>query len=705
MGASNFLHARRGRWRRQPTSAMSKPSKHQFVAALAILATRFVFAVPQPHPFGDGPAEKSLAPQFQVVGADPNLDSFPLKSTNVNATISGVIADVTVEQTYANTGKSPIEGIYVFPASTRAAVHGVEMRIGNRVIKAKIQEKKQARATYEKAKSENKTASLLEEERPNVFQMSVANILPGDEVHVTLHYSEKLAATDRLYEFIFPTVVGPRYSNKGAATEKWVKNPYLAEGTKSPTTFAMTVNVNAGMPLQSLKSPSHDTARIDFTNKESARVSLAAANDTGNRDFVLRYQLADQEVASGLLLHDGADEKFFLLNVQPPARVKPEQIPPRDYVFIVDVSGSMNGFPVEVAKKLMRDLLNGLKPTDTFNVLLFAGTSQALSETPLTATPENIASGTALTNFAQGSGGTELLPAMKRALEMPQPHGVSRSVVVITDGYVSIEKEAFRLVRENLGRANLFAFGIGSSVNRWLIEGLAHAGQGEPFIVLNQEEAGNSAVRFRDYISSPVLTDIEVRYEGFAAKEAQPGTFPDVFADRPIEVIGKWTGRPEGRIIVKGKTGGAPYEAAFEVATESTKGLQNPALRPLWARERVRTLSDDLATNRNLGGEEGEAAREITTLGLTYALLTEYTSFVGVDETPRELLAQAKSVNQPLPLPQGVNNNAVGGNQIVVSASSPGNIGAAPEPGMTGLLLLAAACLLWQRRRNASRDA
>ena len=577
------------------------------------------------------------------------------------------------------------------------------MRIGSRVIKAKIQEKQQAKAIYEKAKTENKTASLLEQQRPNVFQMSVANILPGDEVKVTLHYSEKLAATDRIYEFVFPTVLGPRYSNKGANTEPWVQNPYLAEGTKSPTTFAMNVDVSAGMPLQSLKSPSHDAARIEFKGRDSALVTLAPSDDTGNRDFVLRYQLADQQVASGLLLHEGTDEKFFLLNVQPPARVTPAQIPPRDYVFILDVSGSMNGFPIETAKTLMRDLLGGLKPTDTFNVLLFAGTSQALSATPLTATPENITRGTSLLDFAQGSGGTELLPALKQALAMPQPDGVSRSIVVVTDGFVDIEKEAFDLVRRELRNANLFAFGIGSSVNRWLIEGLARAGQGEPFIVLDRSEAAPSAERFRHYISSPVLTDIEVRYEGFAAQDVQPGAFPDVFADRPIELIGKWTGKAEGRIIVKGRTGGAPYEASFDVTVEAAKGLRNPALRPLWARERVRALSDDAAIIRSMRGgvTDAEAAREVTTLGLTYELLTDYTSFVGVDETPREVLANAKTVAQSLPLPQGVNNNAVGGgNTAVVSAQAPGVSGAAPEPGLTGLIVLTAASLLLHRRRH-----
>ena len=614
-----------------------------------------------------------------------------------------MIAEVTVEQTYANTGDSPIEAVYVFPASTRAAVHGVEMRIGERVIVAKIQEKEQAKATYEKAKSENKAASLLEQERPNVFRMSVANILPGDEVKVTLNFSEKLTATDRVYEFVYPTVVGPRYSNKGGATESWVGNPYLSEGVATPSTFAAHVDVRSGMPLQSLTCTSHEP-EIEFTGVDRATVALPASGEAGNRDFVLRYRLADSQVVSGLLLHEGEEENFFLLNVEPPARVRPEQIPPRDYLFILDVSGSMNGFPLNTAKALMRDLLGGIRTTDTFNVLLFAGKSRMLAEASLPATPENIARGTDLTRLAEGSGGTELLPALKRALAMPQDEGTSRSIVVVTDGFVNIEREAFDLVRSELGSANLFAFGIGSSVNRWLIEGMARAGMGEPFFVLTPGEAGRTASRFRDYISSPVLTDIKVRYEGFDAIEVQPESFPDVFADRPIELIGKWKGGASGRIIVTGRGGAGPYEASFDVSAEAGKGMENPALRPLWAREQVRMLADNSMVASNLRGSKvhDEAKREITTLGLTYGLLTQFTSFVGVDETPREVLAKLRQVQQPLPLAQGVSNQAVGSGQVIVSGGggSPGTTGAAPEPGAIGLLLISAMSLLLHRHRR-----
>ena len=667
-----------------------KPNTFHLLFAALLLVARTVHAVQQPHPLGEDGAEKSQSAFFQIIGS--NTEAFPLKSTTVNADISGVIANVEVEQVYTNTGKTPIEAVYVFPASTRAAVHGVEMRIGQRIIKAKIEEKKQAQATFNKAKAEKKTATLLEQQRPNVFQMNVANIAPGDEVHVLIHYSEKLAARDRVYEFMYPTVVGPRYSNKGATAEKWTQNPFLNEGTSSPTTFAINVNVKAGMPLQSLTSPSHEAA-IKFNGKDSATVALQADPKHGNRDFILHYQLADEAVASGLLLHQDKDENFFLLNVQPPARVKSSQVTPRDYIFILDVSGSMNGFPLQTGKTLMLDLLKSLNQEDTFNVLHFAGTSAVLSDQPLPATLANIDRGVNMTKGARAGGGTELLPALKHAYSLPQRSGVSRSVVVITDGYVDIEKEAYKLVRTNLNKGNVFAFGIGSAVNRNLIESLARAGQGEPFVVTDNAQAKIAAGRFRDYISSPVLTGIEVTCEGFAAKESQPASLPDVFADRPIEIIGKWSGEAKGRIHLKGKAGHAPYEATFDVAAEAAKGLANPALRPLWARERVRALSDDEAIRA-----DAETTREITSLGVTYSLLTEHTSFVGVDETPHDTLADAQTVNQPLPLPQGVRNAAVGG-QPATPTVTVASAGTTPEPGVIGLLMMGLGALCMQRRR------
>lgn len=687
----------RGTVRPNPNRTMKTIRSIHTIAAVFVLAAQTASAQSEIPPAAD----RCEAPHFEVAGEE-NAERFPLKSTAVHATLSGVIAAITVEQTYSNTGDKPIEAVYVFPASTRAAVHGVDMLVGERKLKAEIKEKEEARKTYEQAKSENKTASLLEQQRPNVFRMSVANILPGDVVRVTLRYSEKLTATDRNYEFIYPTVVGPRYTNKGAAAEEWVSNPYLGESVASPATFEARVDVRAGMPLQSLTCTTHDP-KIEFTGKDTASVTLPACTDAADRDLVVRYRLAGDKVDSGMLLHRGKDENFFLLNVEPPARVTLDQIPARDYLFVLDVSGSMHGFPLNTAKGLMGDLLGGLRPTDTFNVLFFAGGNQVLANEPLPATPENITRCKEMVERADAGGGTELLPALRRALDMPMNEGTSRSIVVVTDGFVEIEREAFELVRSNLGRANLFAFGIGSSVNRWLVEGLARAGQGEPFFVLNPAESTQTASRFRDYISSPVLTDIKVRHEGFDAHDIQPRSVPDVFADRPIELIGKWRGKPSGRIVVTGRGGNGPFEAVFDVAAESHKGTVNPALAVLWAREKVRSLSDDsMVPNRRGSGDADELRQEITTLGLTYQLLTQHTSFVAVDNTPREVLAKLRTVNQPLPLPKGVSANALGGAHQMVSVSGGGAGGSAPEPGVFALLLLTSLSLLLHRHRQAA---
>ena len=254
--------------------------------------------------------------------------------------------------------------------------------------------------------------------------------------------------------------------------------------------------------------------KIDYSDETSAQILLdESETNGGNRDFILRYELAGKEVASGLLLHEaaeGAGENFFLLTVQPPARVKNEEFSKRKYVFVLDVSGSMDGFPLNTAKKLMANLLKEMRPTDRFNVLLFAGSSEVLSQRPLEATASNLKKANALIDRQGGGGGTELLPALSRAMALEKAEGYSRSIVIVTDGYVQVEREAFDMLRNNLGAANAFAFGIGSSVNRFLIEGIARAGGGESFIVTRPAEAASMAQKLHDYIGVN-STDGDVR--------------------------------------------------------------------------------------------------------------------------------------------------------------------------------------------------
>ncbi|HET9024962.1 MAG TPA: VIT and VWA domain-containing protein, partial [Burkholderiaceae bacterium] len=416
----------------------------------------------------------SLSPYFVVDKADPGVDALPLKATRVDVRVAGVIADVRVTQIYRNEGSTALEARYVFPASTRAAVYGMRMRIGERAVDARIREKQIARREYETAKREGKNASLLEQQRPNVFSMAIANVMPGDEIAVDLFYTEHLVPTHGAYRFVFPAVVGPRYN--GAAgresqqPEGWIAQPTLRAGQPARHTVELKVEVSAPLPVQSMVSPSHRLA-VDGLGSRSAKAEVAAAAEHANRDFVLEYRLAGKEIASGVLVHEGPDENFFLAMVEPPARVTSSAIVPREYVFVLDVSGSMHGFPVETAKALLRGLVANLRPTDTFNVIPFAGGHSMFAPRSVPATRDNVEAAVRFINGQRGSGSTELLAALRGALAMPSDHERARSFVVITDGYVTIEKEAMDLVRASLGQANVFAFGIGSSVNRFLIEG------------------------------------------------------------------------------------------------------------------------------------------------------------------------------------------------------------------------------------------
>jgi Ca-activated chloride channel family protein len=611
------------------------------------------------------PADKPLSPFFFVEGGDPAIDRLPLKDTRVDVAISGVIADVTVRQIYENRGTRPIHARYIFPASTRAAVYGMTMTVGDVRIVARIREREQAAREFESAKRDGKSASLLEESRPNVFTMKVANVLPADKISVELKYTELLVPTDGVYEFVYPTVVGPRYSEKRESQvspgDEFVRAPYTHEGELPRSEFHLSGVVSTGVPLQELASSSHQLM-VRSTGPGRAEMVLADSERlSGNRDFILRYRLAGEEIASGLLLYRGTNEKFFLLVAEPPQVVAAGEVPPREYIFVIDVSGSMHGFPLDTAKGLMSDLANGLRPSDTFNIVVFADGSNTFSRVSVPATRANLTRALRFIGQRNGGGGTRLLAALERAVALPRQSNVSRSIVLVTDGYIEAESDVFDYVRAHADEVNVFAFGIGSSVNRFLVEGVARAGLGEPFIVTKPDEATEAATRFRRYIDTPVLTGIDVTFRGFDAYDVEPGKVPDLFASRPIVVFGKWRGDAAGSIAISGNTGRGPYQASIPVSAAS-EDRSHAALRHLWARSRIAELSD-------FGPGVTSEARvaEITSLGLTYGLLTRYTSFVAVQEIVRRTTDNASDVDQPLPLPAGVSDLAVG----VTSGAEP----------------------------------
>ena len=629
---------------------------HPYCVFLLSNLLMFLFSLP---PSGMAQtAEKPGAPRF-ILPENADAESLPLLSVVSDVDIAGIIAHVSVKQVYRNRGSKPIEAVYIFPGSTRAAVHALKMTIGERVVVAKIEERNKARQEYTRAVEQGQTASLLEQHRPNVFQMSVGNILPGDLIEVELQYTETLLPSEGRYEFVFPAVVGPRYTGKtetGSSSEGWTENPYTNEGELPAYTFELHCNISSAIPVKNLRSTSHKINTV-FRDKNAASVLLDKSETYGgNRDFILHYTLGGNRIESGVWLYNDGSENYFLACIQPPDVVKPELIPPREYIFIVDVSGSMFGFPLEVSKKLISDLLSGLKSTDRFNILFFAGGSNLLSESSVPASPGNIARAMKMLSSQSGGGGTELLPALRRALSLELSDEFARTFVVATDGFVTVEKEAFSLIRTSLGEANFFAFGIGSSVNRYLIEGMARAGSGEAFVVTGEKEAGEIASAFRKYISSPVLTGIEIDFKNFDAFDVQPSAIPDVFQSRPVMITGKFRGEAKGSIVLKGSNGAGAYSQTVDLAGTKVSS-ENKAIRYLWAREQIRVLDD---YQGDYTGVPDDLKERVTRLGISHNLLTAYTSFVAIDSSVRNNQGGFVTVNQPLPLPEGVSNLAIG---------------------------------------------
>ncbi len=683
------------------TPSTHRPGRWLWLATLSLAVAGFVALSLNPVHAQEAtaPRLKTESPYFFVKSDDPSIDRLPLKGTEVSVKISGVIADVTVTQTYRNEGQRPIEAKYVFPGSTQAAVSGLNVRLADRLITAQIREKQQAKIEYDTAKREGKTAALLEQHLPNVFQMNVANILPGDDVKVELRYSELLVPQSGNYAFVFPTVVGPRYNSPQSSNAQapWVGQPTLRAGVAAGTTFRLKASIDTPMGLKEIRSMTHAIAVKKSDEDRHAEIELAAdGRPADNRDFVLDYRLAGEKIESGLMLYKGQGENaenFFLAMVEPPKAVAASAISPRDYIFVVDISGSMHGFPLDTAKTVLERLIGGLRPSDTFNVLLFSGSNKMLSPASVPATRANIEQALATIKNFEGGGSTELIPALKRVYAEPKDEKVSRTVVVVTDGYVTVEREAFELVRNNLSKANVFAFGIGSSVNRSLMEGIARAGMGEPFIITDPAQAPEQAARFRRMVESPVLTSVKATFGGLDVYDVEPQALPDVLGERPVIVFGKWRGEARGRVIVEGHGAEGPYRQ--EVRIDARTRQDTAALRTLWARHRIQSLSDQEAL-------EGSAAFKdrITELGLKYGLLTQYTSFIAVDKVVRNAAPQdSASVNQPLPMPQGVSDTAVDGGALGAEVPST------PEPETLGAIAVVLSVLAMLRRRARRHDA
>lgn len=605
--------------------------------------------------------DKTGSPYFYVKTTDTTLDALPLKANAAEVVISGVIANVTVRQTYCNTGSKTLEAVYVFPLSTRAAIHYMQMTIGQRVVLAKIEEKKKAQQMYDSAVANGQTASLLKQERPNVFQMNLGNILPGDTIVVEMRYTELLVPKAGEYTFVYPTVVGPRYVSPTHSdpTETWTATPYQQEGLAPMYSFDFNMTINGGLTIKNYSCTSHPLMTLTKESPSVVGCNLSSSIDSvaGTKDVIVSYELAGDQIESGVLLYEGENEgeNFFVAMIQPPKVIRPEEMPPHEYTFIVDVSGSMFGFPLDISKQLMENMINDMNSYDKFNILFFDTDNFLLYPKSIVASPANKADAIEKLYENYGGGGTEVLSAVSTAMAIPRSLGYKHTYVIATDGYVDVEKQTFDYIKDNLKDASFYALGIGTAVNRYFIEGVANAGQTIPMVAVSNTEAIEVAAEFKEYIQASVLSDITISFKDFAAYEVEPQVIGNLFPNHPVVIYGKWTGEAKGSITLSGKNGSTTYSEILPIQGNDALS-SNEALKYLWARKRIEQLSD-YGSN-----QVTDSIKDlVTALGLKYNLVTEYTSFIAIDSFARAEGDTATTVQVPNPLPGGVSNGAVGG--------------------------------------------
>ncbi len=601
----------------------------------ALVLALFTAALAQPQEQGEG--------SLQAV-SEGTVRILPLKHTEVKAEISGFVAEVSVTQVFENSAKEPIEAVYVFPLPENAAVNDLTLTIGDRVIRGQIKKREEARQVYEQAKAQGKTAALLDQERPNIFTQSVANIQPGREIRVTLKYLQDLAYDNGEYKFVFPLTVGPRYI-PGAPTGKsgsgWspdtdqvadaslITPPVVKPGQRSGRDISMEVKLDAGVAVKNLRSSSHATT-ITSAGPSKAEIKLAPEDSIPNKDFVLTYEPATRMVDAAVLAHKDGKDGYFTLLLQPGADFPLNQVTHKELVIAIDVSGSMMGFPVETAKAAALKCLDGMNPGDTFQIMSFASGNRLHFERPLTNTPANVEHGREVIRNLNGGGGTEMLAALRTVLEFPKDPERLRIVLFMTDGFIGNDQELLAFTREHLNNSRIFPLGVGSSVNRYLLEEMAVLGKGAVQYVTWNESADKLkkvADQFYDRISRPVLTDVAVDWNGLDVNELSPGFIPDLFAGQPLRVHARYGKAGSAVVKITGKMRGKAWKTSVSV-TLPEKEAANAAMGPLWARSRITDLE-----RLNLGGGNGDNSEKIIALALEHRLVTRFTSFVAVDET------------------------------------------------------------------------
>ncbi len=628
----------------------------------------------------------------------------PMLKTDVQMNISGMLARVSVQQRFKNIGQEWAEGVYVFPLPEEAAVDRMRLRIGKRIIEGEIKEKAEARRTYEKAKREGKKASLLRQERPNIFTTAVANIGPGEEVVVEIEYQQNLRYDQGRFQIRFPLVVGPRYipgtpvlqdEIQGFQASGWARDtdqvpdasritpPVLDPSHGKINQVSIKVALDAGFPLANVVSSYH---QMDSSEDGDGirHLTLHDGQVPADRDFELVWQPTTGHAPQAAMFQErwsGAD--YALIMVMPPSQTASARIP-REVVFVIDTSGSMHGQSIDQARAALQLALKRLQSGDRFNVIQFNSSTDALFAQAVPATANNIRQATNYVAGLYAEGGTEMLSALRLALRDKAPEGMLRQVIFLTDGSVGNEEQLFSTIQQGLGSSRMFTVGIGSAPNSFFMTRAAQFGRGTFTYIGKVDEVQQKMATLFSKLESPVLRDISVNLKDTDKVEIWPKRIPDLYLGEPL-LLALRMEHPLKELNLTGMLDGKGWSRRIGLKG----GAASKGVHLLWARRKIADLMDQQAQ----GKSEGEIRKAVLDLALTHKLVSKYTSLVAVDKTPTRPVKQQLHKKQiPTNLPQGWSANKVFGSMPQSATPAPLNL----LLGMLGLLLGWAA-RWWQR--------
>lgn len=618
------------------------------------------------------------------------LGTFPLAHTDVRIEVAGGITGVTVTQRFRNEFDHPIEAAYVFPLPDDAAIDAMSMRVGDRTIRATIARRREARETYDRARAQGHRAALLEQERPNIFTMTVANLEPGRDIEVSTHFFGRARYDHGAWELAFPMVVGPRYvpgdplprAPRGAGTRpdtdrvpdgSRISPAYVPPGTRSGHAITLTATLDPGGALREIASPSHE---IEFAHPDTRRVSVSLRNkdEIPNRDFVLRWRTAASQLEARALMHrpEPGRDGYLALSLEPRRDVPATEVAPRELVFLLDTSGSMQGAPLDAVKRAIRRALTAMDPQDTFTLIDFADEASSLSPHPLRNTRANVGRALAWLEHLRASGGTNQLAGIHAALSLPGDPMRVRYVVFMTDGYIGNEREVADLTRREIGAARIFSFGVGAAVNRFLLDEVAAAGRGVAEYLRPDEDPDAVIERLYARIGQPWITDVSIAW-GEGIRDALPSPMPDLSGLSPLTALARFSGVGPRTVTVRGRLAGRPFAQTVTLDLPAQEP-SNPAVASVWARERIATLE----RAERSADEPARTREEVTALALAHHLVSTHTSFVAVDESASVGRGSPRRVDQPLDGPEGVDLDAAGGGilgQSIGDAFGAGGLG------------------------------